>query len=98
MIRQALNPIDSWGFWKKIHDKVIKEHPTFKRNTNFGRDWFNILIGIIWQASLVASPIYLIIQDFKYLIPCILVLAITSVILKVNWWDKLKSEEQFENA
>jgi SSS family solute:Na+ symporter len=32
-----------WGFWKPIHDKVVAENPDFKKNTNFGKDMFNVV-------------------------------------------------------
>ena len=39
--------VKPWGFWKPIHDKVVAEDPTFKRNRDFWRDMFNIVVGII---------------------------------------------------
>src|SRR5690606_12963403 len=48
--------IKPWGFWKPIHDKVLAEDSTFEGNQNFKRDAFNVVIGIIWQVSLVIFP------------------------------------------
>ncbi len=79
-----------WGFWKPVYEKVIKENPGFKRNTNFKRDMFNIVIGIIWQTTITALPIYLVIKQFIPLSIGILILVVTSVILKKNWLDKLE--------
>ena len=41
-----------WGFWNPIYKKTIIENPDFKKNTNFKRDMFNCVIGIIWQMTL----------------------------------------------
>jgi SSS family solute:Na+ symporter len=79
-----------WGFWRPVHEKVIKVNPDFKRNKDLGRDWFNILIGMVWQVSLIAVPMYLVIQDMKSLAIVVVVVMITSVILKKNWYDKLE--------
>jgi SSS family solute:Na+ symporter len=49
----------------------------------------NCAVGIIWQASLVTTPIYLVLRDMIFLAGSIAVLAATSVFLKFNWYDKL---------
>lgn len=81
-----------WGFWKPIYDKVKLENPDFQRNTDFGRDCFNIFIGLIWQISLIALPMYIVIKQTSGIIYGIVALIITSVILKINWLDKLKKD------
>ena len=53
---------------------------------------FNVVIGIIWQTSLVVIPIYLIIKENVSLITAIIILAITSFILKKSWYDRLPRE------
>jgi SSS family solute:Na+ symporter len=52
---------------------------------------FNILTGIIWQITLMAAQVYLVIREYDSLIICIGVLVITSMILKFNWWNKLEA-------
>lgn len=83
--------VKPWGFWKPIHEKVLLEHPEFKRNTAFKRDIFNVLVGIIWQITLVIMPIYLVIREFDSMSIAIIVCLIATIILKKNWWDKLNS-------
>src|SRR3972149_1852432 len=83
--------IKPWGFWKPIHDKVLLEHPEFRGNTAFKRDMFNVVVGIIWQITLVVIPIYLVIRESDSLIIAIIVCLITTIILKKNWWDKLNA-------
>ncbi len=79
-----------WGFWKAIHNKVVAEHPEFVKNNNFKRDMFNIVIGIIWQTALVATPIYIVIKEETSFITGILVIIVSSLILKKTWLDKLE--------
>jgi SSS family solute:Na+ symporter len=80
-----------WGFWKPIYEKVVKIDPGFVANKNFKRDMSNILVGIIWQITLMATPVFLVLRDFNSFMICLGVLALTSLILKFNWWDKLES-------
>ena len=88
-----------WGFWKPIYNKVIAADPNFVRNKNFKRDMFNILVGIIWQITLMAAPVFLVIREYTSLVICIGVLIVTSITLKLNWWNNLEAtygEEQSE--
>ncbi|MGD0038255.1 MAG: sodium:solute symporter family protein [Bacteroidota bacterium] len=80
-----------WGFWKPIYEKVVKIDPGFVANKNFRRDMSNIFVGIIWQITLMATPVFLVLRDFNSFIICLGVLALTSLILKFNWWDKLEA-------
>ncbi len=89
VLKSFYKTIRPWGFWKPIHEKVVQEDPTFEGNKNFKNDMFNVVIGIIWQTSLIVIPIYLIIKERVSLITAIIILAITSFILKKNWYDKL---------
>lgn len=81
-----------WGFWKPIHAKVIAQNPNFRANKDFKRDMFNVAVGIIWQITLMAAPVFLIIHEYTSLIVSVILMVITSVILKFNWWDKLSDE------
>jgi len=82
--------IRPWGFWKPIYEKVIKADPQFAANKNFKRDMINILVGITWQITLMATPVFLVIREFTSFGICVVILIITSVILKFNWWNKLE--------
>lgn len=79
-----------WGLWKPIYEKVKKEDPDFERNKDFSRDMVNVIVGTVWQTTFVLTPIYLIIKQFTGMWIGIVVLAVTSVILKFNWYDKLE--------
>ncbi len=90
VLKKFYKTVRPWGFWKPVHEQVIAEDPNFKANQNFRRDMFNVAIGIIWQTSLVALPIFLVIQEMRYIAYDLIVLAATSFILKMNWYDKLE--------
>jgi SSS family solute:Na+ symporter len=59
----------------------------------FGRDMFNVLIGIVWQMALVVWPIFLMIKMWYAFALSLGVVAITSLILKYFWYNPLKKEE-----
>ena len=79
-----------WGFWKPICKKVMEADPEFAPNRNFKRDMFNILVGMTWQITLMATPVFLVLREFNSLAVSFAVMVVTSVILKFNWWDKLE--------
>ena len=83
-----------WGFWKPIREKVQKLDPTFEPNKDFGRDAVNVLVGIVWQMSLVVLPIYLVIHNMKAFLITLAVTVVTMIILKFNWYDKLKNADK----
>ncbi len=93
VLKKFYMSVRPWGFWKPVYEKVIKEYPEFEKNKNFKKDLFNIVIGIIWQLSLIIVPIYMVIGNMIYMIIGIVILIITSAILKFTWWNKL--EENF---
>ncbi len=78
-----------WGFWKPVYNKIRTLNPDFQPNRDFRRDMFNSLTGIIWQMSLTVMPIYLILREYKYVLAGLAVFAVTSVVLKFNWFDRL---------
>ncbi len=87
--------VKPWGFWKPVFDEVKKTDKNFMQNKNFGRDMFNVLVGIIWQMSLIVWPMYLLIKKWDGFIISILVVIITTVLLKKFWYDNLKKEENY---
>lgn len=78
-----------WGFWGPVYRAMLDKYPKLKANTNFTRDAFNVAVGIIWQLTLNVIPICLVIRQFKTMWYAIAVLAVTSVIMKFTWYDKL---------
>jgi len=85
--------VKPWGFWKPIHDKVVAEDPSFKKNTDFKMDMFNILIGIIAQTALVIFPIYIVLKRMLPLGISIAIIIVCMLIMKRTWWDRLPAEK-----
>ena len=82
-----------WGFWGPVLKKVLAEDPGFQRNRDFLRDMFNVAVGIVWQISLVALPLYIVIQEFWRAAIALTIILGTSAILKFTWYDHLAVRE-----
>jgi hypothetical protein len=86
-----------WGFWGSILKKVQAEDPPFRRNTDFWRDMFNVALGMVWQISLVALPIYIVTWNLRCAAYAAVVIAGTSLTLKFTWYDHLKDLEHIND-
>ena len=85
--------VKPWGFWKPIHDKVVAEDPEFRRNTDFWKDMFNVLVGTIAQTALVIFPIYIVLKKMLPLGISLAIIAVCFIIMKRTWWDRLPDEK-----
>jgi hypothetical protein len=79
-----------WGFWGPIRDRVMQEDLSFQPNRDFSRDCVNVLVGIVWQLSMVAMPIYIVLRQWEWVAVIVGLFVVTSAILKFNWYDKLE--------
>ncbi len=79
-----------WGFWRPVLKKLQKRFPNIEKNGDFKMDAVNIAVGIIWQLTLMVIPICLIIREFSTMWYAIVVLGVTSLILKFTWYDRLE--------
>jgi uncharacterized membrane protein YeaQ/YmgE (transglycosylase-associated protein family) len=79
-----------WGWWGPIRTAAMREDPSFQPNRDFGWDVFNVLVGIIWQTSFVALPIYVVIHYWNEAAICLAIIAVTSAILKRTWYNRLE--------
>ncbi len=95
ILKDFYRRVRPWGFWSPILAKVRAEDPSFERNKDFWRDMFNIVVGITWQVSLVALPMYVVIQKFRNAAVAAVIIAVTSIVLKFTWYDHLKVRETF---
>jgi hypothetical protein len=84
--------VNPWGAWGPIREKVMKADPNFNPNPGFWRDTINVLVGIVWQLSLTALPIYIVLRNWDWAGGILIILVITSVFLKFSWYDKLEKE------
>jgi Na+/proline symporter len=91
-LKKFYSDVRPWGFWKPVHQMVLKDNPSFEKNKDFKRDMVNITVGIIWQLSMPLISIYLIIKDYKSMFITIAVTFVTSVFLHFNWFRKLEKE------
>jgi hypothetical protein len=78
-----------WGFWKPVHKGLLAKYPKLQGNNNLPRDAFNVAVGIIWQLTLNIIPICIIIGQYRTMWISVIVLVVTSVIMKFTWYDKL---------
>lgn len=79
-----------WGFWAPVLAEVQKDYPDIKANPNFSRDAINVLVGVIWQTSLTAAPIFMVIQYWQEFAIAMSVVITTSIFLWFNWYKKLE--------
>jgi heme/copper-type cytochrome/quinol oxidase subunit 4 len=54
---------------------------------------FNVVVGIVWQVSLVALPVYIVIREFDRAAITAAIVVATSVILKFTWYGHLQKRE-----
>jgi uncharacterized membrane protein len=93
VLKNFYKSVRPWGFWNPVLLEVQKDTPAFLPNRMFGRDMFNVLIGVVWQMALVVWPIFLMIKMWDALALSLGVVLVTSLILKYFWYDPLKKEE-----
>jgi heme/copper-type cytochrome/quinol oxidase subunit 4 len=98
VLKDFYRRVRPWGLWNPILAKVRAEDPAFERNKDFWRDMFNIVVGITWQVSLVALPMYVVIQKFRSAAITAAIIAVTSIVLKFTWYDHLREREAFAPA
>lgn len=79
-----------WGWWAPVRAAVQQEYPQVQKNPHFARDMFNVVVGIVWQTSMVAIPIFMVIKHWQEMVVGIVVLAITSLLLWKFWWKNLE--------
>ncbi len=93
ILKDFYKTVHPWGFWKPIVDKIKAEDPGFEPDTNCARHWFNVTVGIVWQVTLVALPVYIVIQNPRGIVGTLAILVATSLILKKSWFNHLPSDK-----
>lgn len=81
-----------WGFWKPVYSKLVLEKGSFKKNTDFGLDMFNVAVGIIAQTTLVLLPMYIVFRQLYPIYILVAVLTVSIILLKKFWWNNLKND------
>jgi Na+/proline symporter len=90
VLKSFYSRVRPWRFgWMPIHKQVVLEDPQFVGNQDFGRDVFNVVVGIVWQMVMVVAPIYFMLRDNYAFALCLVVFALCTYLLKRYWWDRL---------
>ncbi len=82
-----------WGLWEPIRAKVMAKDPEFQPNEDCAKDSINVLIGIVWQLCLTSLPIFIVLRSWNWAGGVFALLAVTSAVIKFNWYDKLPRDE-----
>lgn len=90
VLKKFYSSVRPWGFWKPIHEQVLKENPAFEPNRRFKLDMFNVVLGIIAQCCLTILPMYIVLWMKLPLLVTVSILALIVIILKRTWWNKLE--------
>ena len=93
VLKSFYSTVRPWGFWKPVLAKVLTDDPAFEKNTNFKWDMLNVLTGLVWQISLIVTPLYLILKDVRGILIGTCVIGVTTLLLKRNWYDRLERTE-----
>ncbi len=91
-LKSFYRSVRPWGFWGPIRNLVEAEDPSFVPNHNVRRDWVNVVVGIIWQTSLVVLPIFFVLMQWGGVAAAAVIAAVTMIFLKKNWYDKLEAD------
>lgn len=78
-----------WGFWGPIKAKAMTADTHFTIESTATRDLFNVFIGMIWQMTFVLAPVLLVMKSFLWMAVSVVVMLITSIFLKKNWYERL---------
>ena len=98
VLKSFYRRVRPWGFWGPVLRHIQEEDPSFRPNPDFRRDMFNIVVGVCWQTSLVALPVYVVIRNTRAALVTLAVVAVTSAILKFTWYDHLREGEPIAQA
>ncbi len=90
VLKEFYRTVRPWGFWTPIRKLVERDDPNFCSDANFLRDMVNCGVGIAWQVALCALPVFVVIRKWSEAIGCLAVIVVTMLVLKINWYDRLK--------
>lgn len=90
VLREFYLRVRPWGWWGPVYRDLLREHPAVAPNRGFPRDAINVAVGIVWQTAITTVGVYLVLRDWWGLGLSLLVVAATSVALKLNWYDRLE--------
>ena len=83
-----------WGVWRPVVEQLQAADPGYVPNRDFARDMVNCAVGIAWQVALSAAPVYLVLRNYQAMGAACLIIVVTSVVLKLNWYDRMYGNSQ----
>jgi Na+/proline symporter len=89
VLKSFYTTVRPWGFWEPVKKIAMEADPAFVPNKNFKLNMFNVVVGTITQSCLTILPMYLILAQKTSLMVTVAILAVTILILKRTWWNKL---------
>ena len=93
VLKRFYRDVRPWGFWKPIYEDLHREDPAIEPNRNARIDAFNVANGIVWQLMLMVAPICLVVRQWTVLAISVVVLTITSIVMKFTWYDHLPPDD-----
>jgi len=82
--------VKPWGWWEPVYEELKAEDSSFTKNNDFWLDMFNVVVGIVWQSSMILLPIYFVFRDYPKTGITLIVFAVTSLLLKYTWLDRVR--------
>lgn len=90
VLKTFYKDVRPWGWWGPVIRSFENKNDLITVNADFWKDMLNCAIGIIWQSSMIVLPIYFMVRDYPKAIISFIIFAITSIILKFTWLDKVR--------
>jgi solute:Na+ symporter, SSS family len=82
-----------WGFWKPVQQLISSKNKAFKPNNDFWLDALNVVLGIVWQMTLIVMPIYFVIRQYSSALWLLLLCLVLMAVMKFTWYDRMKKME-----
>lgn len=79
-----------WGVWGPVLADARRANPRVEPNRDMLRDFFNVIIGIVWQTAITAAPIFLVIQQYRNFAITLMVVGVLTLVLKFTWYDRMR--------
>ena len=92
VLQSFYKTVRPWGLWGPVLAQVQAQDPSFRPNPNFGRNVFNIVLGIVAQLCLTILPMYLLLSQHVPLAITVVILVVVGLILKKTWWERLSDD------
>ena len=91
VLKSFYRNVRPWGFWRPVHEMLVRENGAFEPNRNAARDLTNCVIGIVWQLTLITIPLYVVFRDWRGTLISLVIFVVTTFTLKKWWYDRLET-------